>query len=150
MAALADDEVVRSVLELPSWAIVGCSPDPQRPSHGVAEFLLRHGKQIFPVNPACETILEQRCYPTLGDVPAEVRVDVVDLFRRSELVGHHIDEAIERGVGAVWTQLGVVDRAAAARARAAGLFVVVDRCPRIEWPRFLPAARSTDDGGGRL
>lgn len=144
MAPPADDDVVRSVLELRSWAVVGCSPDPERPSHGVAEFLLQQGKQVIPVNPACDTILDQRCYPTLADVPAHVAVDVVDMFRRSELVGQHIDEAIARGVSAVWTQLGVVDLDAAARAREAGLLVVLDRCPRIEWPRLFPAG----EGGG--
>lgn len=137
MAPSADDEVVRRVLSLETWAVVGCSPDPDRPSYGVAAFLLAQGKRVVPVNPACATILEQPCYPTLEAIPADVPVDVVDIFRRTELVGPHVDEAISRGAGAVWMQLGVLDLDAADRARAAGLAVVVDRCPRIEWPRVF-------------
>lgn len=124
------------MLDLRTWVVVGCSADPQRPSHGVARFLLEAGKVVVPVNPACDELLGQPCYPSLAEVPAEVDVDVVDLFRASDLVGRHVDEAIERGARAVWLQLGVVDEAAAARAEAAGLDVVMDRCPRIEAPRF--------------
>jgi len=142
----ADDDLVRRVLELETWAVVGCSNDPDRPSYGVAAFLLAQGKQVIPVNPACERILDQPCYPTLGAVPDDVAIDVVDLFRRTELVAPHVDEAIERGVAVIWMQLGVVDLDGAGRAQTAGLAVVVDRCPRIEWPRLFPGGPGRDAG----
>jgi uncharacterized protein len=118
------------------WAVVGCSPDPGRPSHSVARFLQRNGYRVIPVNPAQDELLGERCYPRLEDIPAEEGVEVVDIFRRSELAGDHVDEAIGIGAQAVWMQLGVIDPAAADRARAAGLRVVMDRCPAIELPRL--------------
>jgi uncharacterized protein len=120
-----------------TWAIVGCSSSPYRDSHDVARFLLRHGFEIVPVNPHVNEVLGRTCYPALADVP--VPVDVVDIFRRSDAAGAHVDEAIEIGARGVWMQLGVVDEDAAARARAAGLEVVMNRCPKIELPRLRPA-----------
>ncbi|MFU8840813.1 MAG: CoA-binding protein [Nitriliruptoraceae bacterium] len=117
------------------FAVVGASPSPWRPSHGVMRTLLDHGYEVVPVRPGVEEILGQRAYPDLASIPAEVEVDVVDVFRRSERAGVHVDEAIARGVGAAWLQLGVIDEAAATRARAAGLDVVMDRCPAIELRR---------------
>jgi hypothetical protein len=119
-----------------TWAIVGCSPKPWRDSHDVAGFLQHNGYRVIPVNPQCDDdeILGERCYPDLASVP--VAVDVVDIFRRSELAGAHVDEAIAIAANAVWLQLGVIDEAAATRARAAGLHVVMDRCPKIELPRL--------------
>jgi predicted CoA-binding protein len=114
--------------------VVGCSPDPGRDSHRIAALLQREGHRVIPVNPRAREILGERCHPSLRDVPEPV--DVVDVFRRSELAGAHVDEAIAIGAGAVWLQLGVIDAAAAARARAAGLRVVMDRCPAIELPRL--------------
>jgi predicted CoA-binding protein len=116
-----------------TWAVVGCSPDPQRDSHDVARFLQARGKRIVPVNPqACPgEILGEQCHPGLASV-AEA-VEVVDIFRRSEFAGAHVDEAIAIGAKAVWMQLGVIDEEAAARARGAGLLVVMNRCPKIEW-----------------
>jgi predicted CoA-binding protein len=96
--------------------------------------LQSRGYEVIPVNPACEELLGVRCYPALADVPQQI--DVVDIFRRASEAGRHVDEAIEVGASAVWMQLGVIDEAAAARARAAGLEVVVDRCPAIEMPRL--------------
>jgi predicted CoA-binding protein len=118
-----------------TWAVVGCSPDPRRASHGVAAFLQARGKRVVPVNPnACPgEILGQACHPDLASV--EEPIEVVDIFRRSESAGEHVDEAIAIGAKAVWMQLGVIDEAAAARARDAGLLVVMNRCPKIEWPR---------------
>jgi predicted CoA-binding protein len=118
-----------------TWAVVGCSPDPNRDSYRVAAFLQARGKRVVPVNPkACPgEILGQACRPDLASI--EEPIEVVDIFRRSELAGEHVDEAIAIGAKAVWMQLGVVDEAAAARARDAGLLVVMDRCPKIEWPR---------------
>ena len=140
---MAEQEVIRRILETTrTWAVVGCSADPSRASHGVAEFLLDRGFRVIPVNPqaGCEEILGQRCYPDLASIPDDVHVDVVDIFRRSAYAGAHVDEAIEVGAKAVWMQLGVVDNAAAERARAAGLDVVMDRCPKIEWPRIARRA----------
>jgi predicted CoA-binding protein len=124
---------VDAILALRTWAVVGCSPDPGRPSHGVARFLIDRGYEVIPVNPGVDQVLGRRCYPSLRDVPQPV--DVVDVFRRSEHAGAHVDEAIALGARAVWLQLGVIDEAAAERAEAAGLLVVMDRCPAIELPR---------------
>ncbi len=118
------------------WAIVGCSPSPARPSHGVARRLQEWGYRIIPVNPHATAILGERCYPDLGAIPTSAGVEVVDIFRRSVAAGRHVDEAIDIGAKAVWMQLGVVDDAAAARAEAAGLGVVMDRCPAIEGRRL--------------
>jgi len=134
-------QTARQILEqFTTWAVVGCSPDPGRASHGVAAFLQAHGKRIVPVNPnACPgEILGEECHADLRSV--DEPVEVVDVFRRSELAGAHVDEAIAIGAKAVWMQLGVEDEAAAARARAAGLLVVMNRCPRIDWPRLVERA----------
>ena len=133
-------EAIRIALEdCATWAVVGCSPDPRRDSHRIAALLRRRGKRVIPINPHTREILGERAYPSLHDLPAGTRVDVVDIFRRPAEAGAHVDEAIAIGARAVWMQLGVVDHAAAARALEAGLLVVMDRCPAIEWPR-LPAA----------
>ena len=113
-----------------TFAVVGLSDKPDRPSHSVASFLKQRGYRIVPVNPNLTQVLGERCYPRLGAIPFPV--EVVDIFRRSELVGPIVEEAITIGAKAVWMQLGVVDEPAAARARAAGLHVVMDRCPAIE------------------
>jgi len=129
------DDAIRWCLTEPrTWAVVGCSPDPHRDSHGIAALLLHEGHEVIPVNPAAGEVLGRTCYPTLHDVPAAI--DVVDVFRRSDAAGAHVDEAIAIGARAVWLQLGVIDHAAAERARSAGLHVVMDRCPRIELPRL--------------
>ena len=107
-------------------AVVGLSPDPRRPSHGVARYLQRVGYRIIPVNPHVNEVLGERAFPSLRDV--KERIDVVDVFRRSEFVGPIVDEAIAIKAAAVWLQDGVVDEAAAERARAAGLDVVMDDC----------------------
>jgi predicted CoA-binding protein len=132
---MSDDP--KQVLErFATWAVVGCSPDPRRDSHGVARFLKERGKRVIPVNPhACPgEILGEECHPDLRSIGEPV--EVVDIFRRSELAGAHVDEAIEIGAQAVWMQLGVIDEDAASRAREAGLLVVMNRCPKIEWPRM--------------
>jgi predicted CoA-binding protein len=132
------EEVIRSVLlTRRTWAVVGCSPDPGRDSHRIAQMLQSRGYRVIPVNPTCTSVFGERCYPTLADATAEAGpIDVVDIFRRSSEAGAHVDEAIAAGASAVWMQLGVIDDAAASRARAAGLDVVMDRCPAIELPRL--------------
>ncbi len=133
----SDTDPVRRVLTTThTWAVVGCSPEPGRDSHRVAAFLQRNGFRVIPVRPGVDEVLGERCWPNLAAVPAEEEIDVVDIFRRSDQAGVHVDEAIDRGARAVWMQLGVVDPAAADRARTAGLDVVMDRCPMIELPRL--------------
>jgi uncharacterized protein len=127
------DHDVAAILELRTWAVVGCSPDPGRPSNDVARFLIARGYDVIPVNPNAAEVLGRTCHPSLAEVPR--RVDVVDIFRRSAAAGAHVDEAIAAGARAVWLQLGVIDEAAVARARAAGLLAVMNRCPAIELAR---------------
>jgi predicted CoA-binding protein len=116
------------------WAVVGCSPDASRDSHRIAALLRSRGHRIIPVNPNADEILGERAYPSLEAVGEPV--EVVDIFRRSSEAGTHVDEAIATGAGAVWMQLGVIDEAAATRAREAGLQVVMNRCPAIELARL--------------
>lgn len=121
--------------EARTWAVVGASPRRGRASHGVMRTLIDQGYEVIPVNPNCDEVHGRQAYPDLASIPDDVQVDVVDIFRRSEFAGEHVDEAIERGAGAVWMQLGVIDEDAADRAREAGLDVVMDRCPAIELRR---------------
>jgi uncharacterized protein len=128
-------EEVRGILTSTRvWAVVGCSPDAWRDSHRIAALLQSRGHRIIPVNPMADEILGERAYPSLEAIGEPV--EVVDIFRRSSKAGVHVDEAIAAGAGAVWMQLGVIDEAAASRARQAGLAVVMDRCPAIELARL--------------
>jgi predicted CoA-binding protein len=127
-------------------AVVGLSPNPARPSHGVARFLQAQGYRVIPVNPgqAGRTLLGERVYPDLASLPDALGpIDMVDIFRRSEAAGEVVDAALahlrHRGLRTIWMQIGVVDKAAAARAEAAGVTVVMDRCPAIELPRLQRA-----------
>ena len=123
-------ETIDALLALDTWAVVGLSDNPSRAAYEVSAFLQDRGKRIVPVHPAAPTVHGVQGYATLSQIPFPV--DVVDCFVRSELVGQVVDEAITIGAKAVWMQLGVVDESAAARAREAGLRVVMDRCPKIE------------------
>jgi uncharacterized protein len=134
MTPAMDDAIAWCLTEPRTWAVVGCSPSPYRDSHGIAAMLIDEGHTVVPVNPEADEVLGQRCYPGLQEISGPV--DVVDVFRRSEAAGAHVDEAIAIGARAVWLQLGVIDHDAAERARSAGLHVVMDRCPRIELPRL--------------
>jgi predicted CoA-binding protein len=131
------DAYLRDILtSVRTIAVVGASPQRGRPSHGVMAYLHRHGYRAIPVNPnaAGGAIHGETCYATLAELPE--RVDMVDIFRRSEAAGPVVDEAIAAGAKVVWMQLGVRDDAAAARAEAHGLRVVMNRCPAIEIPRL--------------
>ena len=113
-------------------AVVGLSPKPSRPSHSVARYLQAEGYTIVPVNPGHAEILGERSYPTLTAAAADQKIDVVDVFRRSELAGAVVDEALPLKPLLIWLQQGVLDPAAAARADAAGVPFVMDRCLAVE------------------
>jgi hypothetical protein len=144
------DEYLREILtSTRTIAVVGASPRPHRPSHGVMHYLQRHGYRAIPVNPLAAgaladgaAILGEPCYASLAEAAEAVGpIDLVDIFRRSEAAGSAVDEAIAIGAKSVWMQLGVRDDAAAARAEAQGLKVVMNRCPAIEIPRLGIARR---------
>lgn len=121
------DDVLRSAKTI---AVVGLSDNPMRPSHGVAAYMQGQGYRIIPVNPKIKESLGEKAYATLGDVPE--KVDIVNIFRRPEFVEQVVDEAIRLKVPAVWMQEEVIHEGAAQKARAAGLFVVMDRCILLE------------------
>ncbi|MET0741605.1 MAG: CoA-binding protein [Candidatus Nanopelagicales bacterium] len=131
---MTEDETIARVLELETWAVVGLRDNPARAAYGVARFLQVRGKRIVPVHPRSERVHGVDGVATLGEIAGPV--DVVDVFVRSELAGDIVDQAIAIGAQAVWLQLGVIDQPAVERASAAGLLVVMDRCPAIEWPRL--------------
>lgn len=116
-------------------AVVGLSASPFRPSHGVSEYMQHAGYRIIPVNPAETTLLGEKCYARLEDIPE--KVDLVDVFRRPEFVPDIVESAIQIGAPAIWLQEGVIHEHAAARAQAAGLQVVMDRCILKEHIRLL-------------
>ena len=116
-------------------AVVGCSPEPDRDSHEIAALLKAKGHKVIPVNPKCQEILGERCYASLQDIPEPV--DMVDVFRRSEFVAQIADEAIAKEASILWLQLDVIDAAAAYKAQKAGLTVVMDRCPAIEYRKLF-------------
>ncbi|MCW2499037.1 MAG: CoA-binding protein [Frankiales bacterium] len=125
------DASVDRLLKLETWAVVGLSDNRSRAAWDVALFLQRKGKRIVPVHPSAATVHGEPGYAALADIPFPV--DVVDCFVRSALVGPVADQAVAIGAQGVWMQLGVLDLPAAERAEAAGLTVVMDRCPKIEW-----------------
>lgn len=131
------------------WAVVGLSANRARAAFGVSHFLLERGFRVVPVHPSAEVVHGQVGYPTLAAAAAAVgKIDVVDLFVRSSLVGPLVDEAIAIGAGVVWMQQGVVDEAAARRARAAGLLTVMDQCPVQVWHLRTEVMQGTDAGLG--
>ena len=128
--------LIRRILQYSQTiAIVGLSPKPHRPSNQVARYLMEAGYRIIPVNPGQDTILGLPCYPNLLAIPAQV--DLVDIFRRQEEVLPIVEEAIAIGAKFVWMQEGIVNDEAAAKARAAGLEVVMDRCTKIDHMNLL-------------
>lgn len=131
-----DPATVRRILtELgETWAVVGLSSNQRRAAYGVARVLQQFGKRVVPVHPAAETVHGEQGYPNLAAIPFPV--DVVDVFVNSSRAGEIADQAVAIGAKAVWFQLGVVDEAAFRRTRAAGLEMVMDRCPAIEIPRL--------------
>jgi len=130
------DETIREVLGVPrTVAVVGCSPNPDRDSHRIARLLQARGHRVIPVNPGHREMLGETCYRSLSEIPDPI--DIVDIFRRSDQVAPVVDDAIAVGAKIVWMQLGVIDETAAAKAQQAGLLVVMDRCPAIEYRRLF-------------
>jgi predicted CoA-binding protein len=128
-----DPGEIRTALERAlSIAVVGCSPNPARPSNAIARYLMEQGYRVVPVNPGHRTILGQICYRSLTEIPQEVQIDIVDVFRRSDQVAPIADAAIARGVGFFFMQQGVVDGDSARRLEAAGIPVAMDRCILVE------------------
>ena len=135
------DAEIRAILSNPvTVAVVGCSDNPARDSLTIAKLLKAHGFRVIPVNPvlkpdALMRELGEKCYPDLASIPD--RVEMVDVFRRSEYLPEVVEAAIAKGARIVWGQLGVVDSKAAERAREAGLTMIMDRCPAIEYRRLF-------------
>jgi uncharacterized protein len=134
-----DPGVIKRALSSRTWAVVGLTRHEYRDAYRVAAFLQANGIRIMPVNPLAEAVLGESGYAHLSGI--DVPIDVVDIFRRPDRAGQHVDEAIAIGARCVWLQLGVVDEHAARRAVDAGLDVVMDACPKIEWPGYGPRRR---------
>lgn len=131
-----DNTTIRRILdESKTIAMVGLSGNWYRPSYFAAKYLLDHGYQVIPVNPNYDEVLGQKCYPDLAAIPH--KVDIVDVFQRSEDVPKFIQPAIDIGARVLWLQLGIVNEDAASKARSAGLEVVMDRCMKIEYARLF-------------
>ena len=132
------DEEIRSMLgRCKTIAVVGISPKEDRPSYTVASYLKSKGYTIIPVRPDGETILGEKVYHSLKEIPPEVKIDIVDIFRKSEDVPPVVEEAVQRRAGVVWMQEGVIHPEAAARAERAGLQVVMDRCIKKDHQRLF-------------
>lgn len=130
-----DPDSIRDLLrKVRTIAVVGLSPNPRRPSHGVARALKQFGYRVIPVRPAVDQVLDEKAYPTLSVVPEPY--DLVDVFRNPEHVAEVVDECIALGVKAIWFQDGVIDEAAAQRAVDAGITVVMDRCIYRDYMTF--------------
>ncbi|MFZ3384581.1 MAG: CoA-binding protein [Candidatus Methanoperedens sp.] len=125
---------IENILDYKTIAVVGISDDPTRPSNFVARFLKEHGYKIIPVNPKLAEWEGEKCYPDLLSIP--VKVDIVDIFRRSEAIPPIVDEAISIKAKAVWMQEGIINEEAAAKARKAGIEVVMDKCMKKEFVKF--------------
>ena len=138
---VTDDDELRAVLDAETVAVVGCSTTAGKAAHDIPAYLQRNGYRIVPVNPFADEILGETAYDSLADVPEEVEIDVVDVFRPSEEAGGIVDEAIERhesvdDVESVWLQLGITDDEAGERAENAGLAFVQDKCMKVEHARL--------------
>ncbi|HEV2263245.1 MAG TPA: CoA-binding protein [Stellaceae bacterium] len=141
------DDYLRDILHrVHTIAMVGASERPSRPSHYVMAFLQSKGYRVIPVNPRASVpeILGEKVYPSLAEIP--VAIDMVDIFRRSEETPAVVDAAIAKGAKVVWMQLGVRNDAAAAKAEQAGVKVVMNRCPKIEFPRLFGALAQRSAG----
>ena len=143
MPLTRDEDIAELLTNARTFAVVGASDRPNRPSYGVMRVLQQHGYRVLPVNPQItgEHVHGEFVWRELAEIG--VPIDVVDIFRRPEAAGEAVDQAISVGAKAVWMQLGVINEDAAARAEAAGLKVVMDRCPAIELRRLgIPKVRT--------
>ena len=130
------ERIRRALDEAETVAVVGCSPDPSRASHAITRYLLSQGYRVVPVNPNHAEILGQKCYASVAEIPGEVRIDVVDVFRRPEFVAPVAAEAIARKVPFFFMQQGVVDGVSARRLEEHGIGVAMDRCILVEHERL--------------
>ena len=135
MTIETDEELKDIFQSCKTIAVVGCSPKPERAGHYVARFLQKQGYRVIPVNPGHAELIDERCYASLRDIPEAV--DMVDCFRRPEDMMSVVEDAIAIGAKVIWMQLGVINEDAAAKAEAAGLKVVMDRCPKIDYPNLF-------------
>ncbi len=133
----ATTEEIRALLQnARTIAVVGASSNPDKDSHMVTAYLMKHGFEVFPINPGCSELLGLPCYSDLQSVPKHI--DIVNIFRRPEALAKVVDEAIAAGAASVWMQLGLANNAAADKARAAGLEVVMNKCIKIEHMKIDP------------
>jgi predicted CoA-binding protein len=138
----SEDERMRDILtRAETIAVVGLSDKPERDSHQIAAYLQSVGYRVVPVNPMFAEVLGERSFPDLRSVPATVRIDIVDVFRKSDQVGPVVDESIARAVPTVWMQLGVTNADAAAKARAAGVVCYEDLCIMVQHRRLKIAPK---------
>ncbi len=134
---MEENEIKKILSNSKTIAVIGISPKENRPSYRVASYLQSKGYRIIPVRPDGEEILGEKIYPTLSEIPKEINVEVVDIFRKSEDVPPIVEEAIQRGARVVWMQEGVIHQEAGEKAEKAGLTVVMDRCMKKEHQRLL-------------
>jgi predicted CoA-binding protein len=134
---MKDEEIKEILSENKTVAVIGISAKEDRPSHIVASYLKSKGYRIIPVRPDGDTILGEKVYPNLLEIPKEIRIDIVDVFRRSEEVPPIADEAIQCGAKAFWMQEGVINKEAGTKAKKAGLKVIMDRCMKKEHERLI-------------
>jgi predicted CoA-binding protein len=116
-------------------AVIGISNKPMRPSHYVSRFMKERGYRILPVNPGLDEVMGEKCYPNLTDIPDQI--EIVDIFRRPEYVDEIVDEAIEKKAKVIWMQTGILNLSAAQKALDAGIQVVMDRCMKIEYRKWI-------------
>jgi len=134
---MKDEEIKDTLNRFKTVAVVGISPKKDRPSYIVAAYLKSKGYRIIPVRPEGKEILGEKVYPSLMEIPKEIEIDVVDIFRKSEDAPPVVDEAIRRKAKVVWMQEGVINKEAGTKAEKAGLKVVMDRCMKKEHQRLL-------------
>ncbi|WP_457555085.1 CoA-binding protein [Candidatus Pyrohabitans sp.] len=137
MGEPGEDEIRELLKSAKTIAVVGCSTNPVKDAHRVPKKLIELGYRVIPVNPSAEEILGERCYPSLLDIPGDVKVDIVNVFRPPGEVPEIVEQAIKIGAKAIWLQLGITHDEAARRAREAGLMVVQNRCIKVEHLRLL-------------
>jgi predicted CoA-binding protein len=134
---MKDQEIKEVLRSSKTVAVIGISPKEDRPSYGVASYLKSKGYRIIPVRPDGDKILGEKVYHSLAEIPREIEIDVVDIFRKSEDVPPVVEEAIHRGAKVVWMQEGIINQEACTKAEKAGLKVVMDRCTKKEHQRLL-------------